>query len=417
MMTLLLIKLAALLPSRYRFFSSALPLALCASLISGCVIEDVISENEMILPAASVFKESILYREAGTVGRRYDGWNSLIKSLSSVQTGLKFRKLYGPDWLKVAASDDLSGTPQQADVGLNVFKVEAHVGEESQGLATLRIPVQPADVVFSKGRIAVSSDGNHHDPDDFGATAASLGIIASQGLQDQLALYVYGDHVWGSSNWGSAEQMDKSALGAGELFGFDVARIISGVDDPERAYNRMRDVIVESTAENPLVILAAGPMQVIGEALKRARDLKPESLQYIRCISHSTWNNRHADNGAHFESHSGWTWWEMIAEFTDHGVIFDKIPDQNQKFEPYKGLSSGSAGRDGKAFWEPWYFLRDYDAKDTATNKAIRFVWERMKASKKSDISDSGMVYYLITGDPYADPRKINKLFDEGFKQ
>ncbi|MEM0964562.1 MAG: hypothetical protein AAGJ81_00240 [Verrucomicrobiota bacterium] len=370
---------------------------------------------EYQISPASGFVDAELYREAATVGRNYDGWNSLRKSLIDSETEWKFRKIIGPDWLHVAPNGVLSGIPLEADVGMSEFQVEAYAPTGESSIARLRIPVQDADVVYRSGRIVVSSDGNHHDPDDWGATTASLAILASLGLQDSLALYIHSDHIWGSSDWGGAEQMKRSAVEGGRLFGFDTKRIISGVDDPERAYDLMRDQIVRSTAEDPLVIVAAGPMQVTGEALSRARDLNPQSLSHVRCISHSTWNNRHADQPADFESHHGWTWWEMIEEFTDDGVIFDKIHDQNQKFEAYKGLSSGSAGPDGTVLWEPWYFLRDYDSKDEMTNKAIQFIWERMRASKKADISDAGMIYYLVTGDPWADPKKIEQLFDHGF--
>ncbi|MFR9552558.1 MAG: transposase, partial [Rikenellaceae bacterium] len=50
-----------------------------------------------------------------------------------------------------------------------------------------------------KGRIAISSDGNEHDHDDWAATPLSLALIAAKGLQDKMVLYTYSDHVWGSN--------------------------------------------------------------------------------------------------------------------------------------------------------------------------------------------------------------------------
>ncbi len=50
-----------------------------------------------------------------------------------------------------------------------------------------------------EGRIAISSDGNEHDDDDWAATPMSLALIASQGLQDKLVLYTYSDHIWGEA--------------------------------------------------------------------------------------------------------------------------------------------------------------------------------------------------------------------------
>ena len=53
-------------------------------------------------------------------------------------------------------------------------------------LATIQFTFAGAsDYWQGKGRIAYSSDGNHHDEDDWSATAATLMILAKAGLQDQ----------------------------------------------------------------------------------------------------------------------------------------------------------------------------------------------------------------------------------------
>ncbi|MBC7826416.1 MAG: hypothetical protein H7122_01620 [Chitinophagaceae bacterium] len=52
----------------------------------------------------------------------------------------------------------------------------------------------------NKGRIVISSDGNEHDHDDWGAKPLSLAIIAAKGLQDRLSTYIYSDHIWGSNH-------------------------------------------------------------------------------------------------------------------------------------------------------------------------------------------------------------------------
>jgi len=190
--------------------------------------------------------------------------------------------------------------------------------------------------------------------------------------------------------------MIKSAVGSAERFGFDLNRslFIAGVEDPERSYHALRDLMVVSTQEDPLVVVCGGPMQVVGEALFRAKQKNVEALKHVRVISHSTWNNRHADlsNEKVETPHSGWTWKEMIDAFTDDGVVFDKIHDQNQNTKVDVGFSSTKAGPDGKDLWEPWYFLRDYNVHDSATNEAIRYVWERMQPAHKPDISDAGMM-------------------------
>ena len=173
-----------------------------------------------------------------------------------------------------------------------------------------------------KGRIAISSDGNEHDDDDWAATPLSLAMIAAKGLQDKLVLYTYSDHIWGSNQErpnkhgiSAYEHMRLSALGSKKWFGFHNSRFICAVDNAEIAYNAMRDVINASSAEDPLIIVVAGPMQVVGEALQRSNK---EKRQYVTLLSHSQWNNRHSDNPERkkgWDMHSGWTWDEMKAAF------------------------------------------------------------------------------------------------------
>ncbi|MDZ8119152.1 hypothetical protein [Pontiella agarivorans] len=270
-------------------------------------------------------------------------------------------------------------------------------------------------IPFSSGRIACSSDGNEHDKDDWGATAATLMIIASQNAQNKLAVYTHSDHIWGSSSVGD-KAMQLSAEECGKLFGFEASNIISAVSDPTAAYHRMRDAILASSASDPLTIIGAGPMHVIGTGLQLAREIDPEPLQYVLVISHSKWNNRHADNPYKWEKtqHTGWTWDEMVRHFTSDGVTFTKIADQNSGTSTTKGFSTRQAAN-GKSYWPTWYFLRDYSNQSPEINAAIQFVYSRMEASTAADISDCGMAYYLFTGNEKGGPADLKAMLDNGF--
>jgi hypothetical protein len=48
-----------------------------------------------------------------------------------------------------------------------------------------------------------------------------------------------------------------------------------------------------------------------------------------------------------------------------------------------------------------------------AQDSKVRFLWERMVVSTRPDPSDSGMAYFLMTGDEEADPAKYKHLLDE----
>ncbi len=89
--------------------------------------------------------------------------------------------------------------------------------------------------------------------------------------------------------------MRESALIGQKMFGFDKTSFVCAVDNAEVAYTALCNEINKSSAENPLIIIAAGPMQVAGEAINRAEKNK---RQFVTLVSHSEWNNRHADNPA-----------------------------------------------------------------------------------------------------------------------
>ncbi|MFI3289130.1 MAG: hypothetical protein SNH55_04455 [Rikenellaceae bacterium] len=264
-----------------------------------------------------------------------------------------------------------------------------------------------------KGRIAISSDGNKHDSDDWSATAMTLALLASQGMQDDLALYTYSDHVWGSSTWrphgmSPYEHMQESAMGGKERFGFKNSEFVCAVDDPEYAYNRMAAQINMSSAENPLIVLAAGPMQVIGEALNRADKSK---RQYVTVVSHSWWNNEHSDwwsddidrpfpsmKELEGDKHSGWTFAEMCEAFESEeggNTKFIQILDQNGD-QNYEGLA---------APMQRFEWLLTADGIKNSQKLKENWVWLYTRLlvhthipNGKFDVSDAGLALYMLTG-------------------
>ncbi len=270
-----------------------------------------------------------------------------------------------------------------------------------------------------KGRIAISSDGNEHDHDDWAATPLGLAILAASGLQDKLVLYTYSDHIWGSnqahptseSGLNSYQHMRESALKGKEWFGFDNSNFICAVDNAEVAYNAMRDEINQSSADNPLFIIAAGPMQVVGEAINRA---DKDKRQFVTLISHSGWNNNHSANPEknEWDKHSGWTFQEIKEVFsTSEGGSLNtiKILDQNGG-KDYEGFNTDiekfdwiktSPARNNKLYkpgaWD-WLYSR---LETCIKNKGLNF-----------DPSDAGMIVYLLTGVEKTNPEMARKIME-----
>lgn len=268
-----------------------------------------------------------------------------------------------------------------------------------------------------KGRIAISSDGNEHDHDDWAATPLSLALLAASGIQDKLVLYTYSDHIWGSnqdhpsskSGLNAYDHMRESALGGQKWFGFDKTKFVCAVDNAEVAYTALRDVINESTATNPLIIIAAGPMQVVGEAINRAEVSK---RQFITLISHSDWNNKHSDNPStkYWDIHSGWTFKEITDTFSNEAggnLKWIQISDQNGG-KDYDGLKAAKEKFD-------WIKSSKMQKNQAYKKGAWKWLYSRQETCvKKNDFdpSDAGMIIYMLTGIEKTDPSMAKEIME-----
>lgn len=270
-----------------------------------------------------------------------------------------------------------------------------------------------------KGRIAYSCDGNEHDDDDWGATPMSLALMAARGLQDKVALYIYCDHVWGSNyekgiRFGKTpyEHMQESALKGKEYFGYDKTRFICAVDNPEAAYKALTDEINKSSKKDPLIIIAAGPLQVVGEAISRAN---PEKLKFVTLISHGRWNNIHANNpdGPFWDRHTGWTWVMLNEKFGDTipggGVRFIMPADQNGG-KDYDGLQSNKNNFD-------WLITSPARNNPLYKEDSWNWLYSRLVACIRRDgvnfdCSDAGMVIYMLTGEEKTNPGMAREIME-----
>ena len=274
------------------------------------------------------------------------------------------------------------------------------------GLISLSSIAQ-STIPYTKGRIVVSSDGNEHDHDDWAATPLTLALLASAGLQDSLVVYTFSDHIWGSNHEkeNGKAQMLESAREGKEIFNFKNSNFIEAVADSTKAIHAITKEINKSDKHNPLNIIAAGPMHVVGRAIENADRSK---LKYVRLISHSKWNNEHADKPYDWEKpHSGWTWDEIKEIFAPSGLTMDKIVDQNGR-DGYQGL---------KAPIQEYNWVKTSAIRDTSPKikKQMDWLYDRLLTCVKKgdfDPSDAGMVVYLLTGKEKTDPSDARKLIE-----
>jgi hypothetical protein len=262
-----------------------------------------------------------------------------------------------------------------------------------------------ADAAPIYGRVAISSDGNRHDCDDIAASAVAIALLAKTGNASKLVYAGHSDHIWSSGNGseckgGSAsreQKMQDSTAGTAQRYGgFNMGVFINAKQNPNAAVDKLTAAINASTSTNPLSIIAGGPMEVIGRALAKAASSK---RKYVTIISHSTWNETHADKPWSNESpqHRGWTLNE-IRNMGSPPAIKD-LPDQNS------GLTTS---------FSAFHVWRD------SSDSKLRWLWQRIQMQNSNvnyaDISDAGMIAWLVDGrrtrDEQASATEIKALLD-----
>jgi hypothetical protein len=148
--------------------------------------------------------------------------------------------------------------------------------------------------------------------------------------------------------------------------------------------------IDDSSADNPLYFVVAGPMEVPFLGIQKSN---PAKRKFVYCISHSRWNDGFA---------SAYTFTHTKRSMIPSGVNWVQITDQNRL------LSKSPYGKPGPPeSFEAYHWMRD------SADPKVRFLWERMLVSTRPDPSDAGMAYFLTTGDEEADPLKLKRLLDE----
>jgi hypothetical protein len=247
----------------------------------------------------------------------------------------------------------------------------------------------PFDGKTFKGRIAYSADGNHNDPDDWAASPVVLALFAEFGVKDKLVHFDYNSILTDThAEWEKTHE--KSVLGAAEHYGYDRKRFHDCRQNADAAIVSITKAVNESSEANPLYFIVAGPMQVPVMGLQKSR---PEARKHVYVISHSNWNDGLVTRYS-FKN----TKRDVIAL----GINWVQIRDQN----PLLAFSRyGTPAQPGE--FAPYFWMRD------SKDPKVRFLWDRMVVSTRPDPSDSGMAYFLMTGDEEADPAKYKRVLED----
>jgi hypothetical protein len=240
-----------------------------------------------------------------------------------------------------------------------------------------------------QGRIALSHDGNFNDEDDWGAFPVSIAILDAFGVMDRLVHIEYNNIIQANDERFERE-MTASVLGAAERYGIPKAILHNCRTDLEAAVESIKSAVNASSRENPLYYIVAGPMDVPYLGILAA---DPVHRQHVYCISHSSWNDGFGNRRI-----EGRTKRDLISL----GVNWIQIGHGGRL------AYSGRPGtRSTPAEWALFHWMRD------SQDERLRWLFTRLEAEERCDVSDATMAYFLMTGDERCDPKKLAALLDE----
>jgi hypothetical protein len=250
----------------------------------------------------------------------------------------------------------------------------------------------PFDGREFKGRIAFSSDGNYNDEDDWGAFPIAIAMLDAFGVKDKLVHVDY-CNILPQNDPVFYKEMVESVLDAAERYGIDRSILFDCQTNLIGAVESIKNAINASSADNPLYYVLAGPMEVPYRGITKSN---PDKRKYVYCISHSVWNDGYnrADSKLHIHNKR---------DVIPSGINWIQCRDGNRNLAHPGGVGK----RSNPAQWSLYYWLRD------SGDSGLRWIFSRLEAEKRCDISDSTMTYFLLTGDEEANLDKLKRLLND----
>ena len=243
-----------------------------------------------------------------------------------------------------------------------------------------------------KGRIAFSSDGNYNDEDDWGAFPVAIAILDAFGVTNKLVHVDY-NNILAKNDPRFYKEMTESVLGSVERYNVSRPILFDCQKDLDGAIESIKNAINASSADNPLYYVLAGPMEVPVLGIQKS---DPNKRKYVYCISHSRWNDGYTSSDRNLHNHTK-------RDVIPSGINWIQVKDGNPNL-----AHPGGAGRKSTPDqWRLYHWLRD------SSDPNLRWIFTRLQAEGRADISDSTMTYFLLTGDEDADLDKFKSLLDD----
>ncbi|WP_111977495.1 hypothetical protein [Algibacillus agarilyticus] len=273
---------------------------------------------------------------------------------------------------------------------------------------------------YNNNRIAISADGNNQpdklhfwpraDPDDWGATPATLAIIAKLKRQHNLVHFSYNNFIDSAAHTTAINEMAVGIQGAIKHWHYDNANFFDVTTHYKHALNHLVKVIEVSTKDDPLYFVHMGPAEFFYRAVKQViAHGKIDSLAHVYVLSHSGYNDNHLRRGDSQydknpvpDSEKHHTLPQAIKLSGDR-IQYRRIKDQNGQWDPNLLWNS-------KQDWSVWQWMKNH------SDESVSWMYQRMQRhpDQVADISDAGMVYFLLLGDENGSPEKFKHFIGQG---
>lgn len=250
----------------------------------------------------------------------------------------------------------------------------------------------PFDGKNFKGRIAFSHDGNFNDEDDWGAFPVAIAILDAFGVTGKLVHVDYGN-ILAQNDPRFYKEMTESVLGSAERYHVPRQILFDCQKDVSGAVESIKNAINASSQDNPLYYVLAGPMEVPFLGIEKS---DPDKRKYVYCISHSRWNDGYAGSDQALHNHTK-------RDVIPSGINWIQIKDGNANLAHPGGVARSSTPEQ----WRLYHWLRD------SSDSRLQWIFTRLEAEGRADISDATMAYFLLTGDEDANLDKLKSLLDD----
>jgi len=249
----------------------------------------------------------------------------------------------------------------------------------------------PFDGKNFKGRIAFSSDGNYNDEDDWGAFPVAAAMLDAFGVTDKLVHVDY-CNILPKNDPRFYKEMAESVLGSARRYNIPRSILFDCQKDLDGAIESIKNAINASSADNPLYYVLAGPMEVPYLGIEKS---DPARRKYVYCISHSGWNDGYTRDDQNLHNHNK-------RDVIPSGINWIQVKDGNRNLAHPGGVGKKSTPEQ----WRLYHWMRD------SSDRRLQWIFARLEAELRADISDSTMTYFLLTGDEDADLTKLKNLLD-----